>query len=153
VYSCISYPPYKAHLFCAAIQLLSILANLSAHYISTLFHKRSRWPGGGGIYNTKCTFWFSLQIWSVFTFLEELSKHFCTCTQVLVDSTRYSCQLSSNLKLFDIISTNPLTSNFTKIHPKEAVFFRADREKVGLTDMMRLTFAFRNFGHKSHQCI
>jgi hypothetical protein len=38
------------------------------------------------------------------------------------------------LNYHDIFSTNPLTSNFTKIHLVGAGLFRAGREMDGLTD-------------------
>ena len=45
-----------------------------------------------------------------------------------------------------ILEKNPLISNFMKIRTVGAKLFLAEAQTDGLTDMTKLTEAFRNFG-------
>ena len=136
LYSWLKYVSSTAHLFYAALQLLSILASLAALNFSTFHHKQCDFRRKEVILNVKFVFWFSRKLWNISSFLEELTKHECTRTV-----RRSSCKTRDvlvrfqlNMNYLDIFSINPLTSNFTKTHSVETELFHADRELVGQTD-------------------
>ena len=73
LYYCLSYPSCKMHLFYTALQLLSILASLAAHYFSTFHHKRCDFRWKESIFNVKCVLIFS-----------KILKHFLSPTKSVI---------------------------------------------------------------------
>jgi len=61
------------------------------------------------------------------------------CTNVFIQSTRYSCHILINPHIFR--QKKPQTSNFIKIRPVGTELFHADKH----TDIPQPIFAFRNF--------
>jgi hypothetical protein len=100
------------------------------------------WLQVGGL-NTKCVFWFSLQLLTeTFLFLRRNERDMIKkCIFVFKESIRYSCPILWDLNFLDRFSKNPHISNFTKIRPAGAELFHAD----GWTDMTKLIVTFHNF--------
>ena len=114
----------------------------STQYFSTFSHKRHNFRGKK-LLNTKCVFWFSLQLLSeTFFILRRIERD-------MIQNAKWSaCEVPFiivrfwwNLNFLNIYSKNTQMSNCLKIPPVEAEF-HAD----GRTDM-KLIVAFRNFAN------
>jgi len=112
--ACNAHAPY-CHLW------PDLLYNIFPHYLidGTIFEKK--------LLNTKCVFWFSLQLLSE-TFLilrrieRDVIKNVCgSSCKVLFFLVRFSW----NLNFLDGFSKNPQISNLMKIRPVGAVLFPA----------------------------
>ena len=97
----------------------------SCKYFSTISHKRHDFRKR--LLNTKCVFWFSLQLLSE-TFpilrtergmIKNVYRSSCTVPVILV-------KILWNLNFLDRFSTNTRISNFTKLLPVAAQLFHAD---------------------------
>jgi hypothetical protein len=98
-------------------------------YFSTLSHKWRHLRGW--LFNTKCVFWFSLQIFSgIFLLLTRSERGIVIPVywySLFMSSTRYSCQIFRKHEFLDRFSKNTQISNFTKIRPGgEAELFHTD---------------------------
>ena len=60
-----------------------------------------------------------------------------------MQSTRYSCQISTVLNFLNRLLKNPQTSNLKKIHPVGTELFHED----GKTDVIKVIVAFRYFAN------
>ena len=136
--ACNAHAPY-CHLWPAPLQ------NIFPHYLinGTIFEKQ--------ILNTKCVFWFSLQLLSA-TFLiiwrterdmvKNLYRSSCKVPVVLA-------RFQWNLNFHDSCSSKSTQiSNFMEIHPvgsRVDPYGRTDRQTKAQTDITRLIVAFRNF--------
>jgi hypothetical protein len=132
------YPTYNAHapysrLWPAPLHIIF------PHYLInvTIFVKT--------LLNTKCLFWFSLQL---------LSETFLIQTRIERDVVKNVCwyawkipvipaRLKNNLRNLDRVSKNIQISIFIKIRPVVAQLFRVHRR----TDMTQLTILYRNFAN------
>jgi hypothetical protein len=89
------------------------------------FSKKKKWL------NTKCVFWFSVQICLVhFSFQEELSE---MCSQMYIDLPVILVRYWWNLNFLNRFFKNT-QSNFMKIRPVGAELFHAERRTDGQTE-------------------
>jgi len=131
------YPARNAHAPCCHL-CPAPLYNIFPHYLinGTIFGKM--------LLNTKCVFWFSVQLLPE-TFLTVTrterdvltTVHICrsACTVLVVLALFYW-----NLNFLDSFWKNSQLSNFIKVHQFGAEFFYA----YGQTDLTKLIVAFRN---------
>ena len=124
-----------------ACAILSYVACLALPYFSTFSHKRHDFLRKKKLLNTKCVFWFSLQLLSE-TFLVLRRTERDVIKKVNTSSSKVPfilVRFLSNFNFLDSFSKNCQISNFMKIRPEEAELFHAD----GWTDM-KLKFALRS---------
>jgi hypothetical protein len=146
---CVCSRSYPA---CKALPYNIVICGLSGSTIfySKLFHKRHDFRGVGEWLNTKCVFWFFLQVLSeIFLILSRtewdiIIKLLRSPFIVPVILVRFYW----NLNFLNIFSKNTEISNFMKILLVGAKFFHAD----GRTDMTKLTVAFRNLVNAPRIC-
>ena len=104
--------------------------------------------GAGKLLNTKCTFWFSPQLffWNVSHSKKKWASDVKRCIRVFMRSTRYSCQILMKLEfyrqIFERQSNNKLHENMSG---------GSRPVPCGRIDMPKLTVAFLNFAiaHKT----
>jgi hypothetical protein len=132
VWSFLSYPAYKAHLFCAALYccLWPVwLYHIFPHYLinDTILAKK--------ILDIKFVFWFSLHLLSeLFFILRRIKRD--TCTHALCKALIILERFQWNLNFLDRGSKNTQISNFMKIRQVGAELFHADRQTDGQGDRM-----------------
>jgi hypothetical protein len=104
--------------------------------------------GGGKLLNTKCVFWFSLQLLSeIFLILRKTGR------DMIINVYRSSCRvpvilvrIQWNWNFLNIFSRNPQISNFMKICPVGAQALHAGgRADITWHDVTKLLVAFRSF--------
>jgi hypothetical protein len=87
LYSCLSYPARKSHLFYAVL-LHCHLACPALPYFSTLSHKRQDFSAKT---EDKLPFYSTNRVYNIYRFKNNSTRH--TCSSVFTQSTRYSCQI------------------------------------------------------------
>jgi hypothetical protein len=129
MYSCLSNPVCKSHLFCAALYChqwpVSLYHIFSYYLINGKIFKKM-------IIEHNC---FSLQL---------LSQIFLRGIQRDVIKIHTSCQILIKWNFLERFSRNTHTPNFMEIRSVGTQFSHA---KAGQTDMTKLIGAFRNFAH------
>jgi len=112
------------------------LYHIFPHYLinDTIFEKK--------LLNTKCVFWFSVQLLSeTFFILRRNERDDQNCISVRMYSAGYCCQILMKRDLFsiDLLKTHKM-SNFVKIRPVGAELFHADR-RMGRHDVANSRFS------------
>jgi hypothetical protein len=126
-YFCLSHPARNAH-----ASYYIVIYGLSSSS-QTIF------PGGWGVLNIKCVFWFSLKPLSeIFLILRRIRR--VIITNVRMYSLTYSCQILMKLESWRQIFEKP--SN-VKFHKNSS--FKSQYVPWGQTGMTKLIVAFRNF--------
>jgi len=101
LYSCLSYPPCKVHIFCTALQLLSILASMAAHYFSTFHHKQCDFHGKEGKFNVKRVLIFFKILKHILSLTKTIKSFlYMYCTWVFIKSTPCPCQIKLELSRY-----------------------------------------------------
>jgi len=127
--------PYAMHM--CHIVICGLYNNFFPHYLTngTILEKT--------LLNTKCVFWFSVQLLSETCFILRRNER-----DIIKNVYQSSCKVPDifigfewNLSFLHRSSKHTQISNFTKIRPVGSQLFHAD----GRTDMAMLTVAFHNF--------
>jgi hypothetical protein len=141
------YPPCNAHAPYSHLWY-TWLYNIFPHYLKngTIFEKK--------FLNTKCEFWFSLQIFSETFFILRRTKR-----DIIINIHGSSCKLPVilailwwNLNFLDRFSENITNTKFQE-NPSSTSRVIPQGRPGRKAQMTKLTAAFRNFANSTNQCV